>query len=133
MGKRDGLRMRFHNSMRLDESTPGWQDRVIENLASKEKFLGPAADPKYPRFYIHAGQTLTALMPLAAERRGLSKSTYIRRAIAAFVAHDLEQDFAEVLKDGPSLVRYAHRSGYGAKRRVDDGKGHGPWEIEQSE
>lgn len=78
------------------------------------------------------------LLRAAADRRGISASGYVRRAVSAFVAADLglpwEQVCAHVPKPSPpegtmrALPREQHPL-YNPGRWVDDGAGYGSWSV----
>jgi hypothetical protein len=69
------------------------------------------------------------LVNTAATLRGITTAAYIRRAIAAFVAADLDMALADVAELTPAASRRGTRPSPGAGRRVtaDNGKGFGPW------
>ncbi len=82
---------------------------------------------------------LNALLVKAAAARGMSMSGYARRALCAFLAHDLGMDFAEVCalvpKPAPAgQVAWGRLSGEAHPgkhpgRWADDGLGYGTWEV----
>lgn len=132
MPKRDGLRADMRNKLKLEESTPGWQEKVLERTRQ-----GASSDPKqkYKKkhgndLYLHAGVKLKSLLNLASEKRGVSRSTYARRAMAAFIAHDLGLEPEDVLKDGPRPCGWGETGADVTKAPGDDLSGYGPWRLD---
>lgn len=72
------------------------------------------------RFQMSAGPRFTRYLADAAALRGLTTVAYVRRAVAAFIAADLDIPFTEVISDTP------HPKGQSVAR-YDDGAGHGSW------
>lgn len=64
----------------------------------------------------------------AAEMRGISIRSYLRRALLSFVAYDLGKDVVEMLSDEPA--QRLKSEGPKTNRRVG-GEGHGNWRIER--
>ena len=69
------------------------------------------------------------LVHTAATLRGITTAGYIRRAIAAFVAADLDMDLADVTVLTPKATRRGTSAHPTGTQRVtaDDGRGFGPW------
>jgi hypothetical protein len=74
------------------------------------------------RFQMTVGPRYTTLLADAAAHRGLSTTSYIRRAVAAFIAHDLGMEFTEVVADTPHVQGPSHG-------KWDDGTGYGQWRV----
>ena len=136
MPKRDGLRTKLSTELKMDESTPGWQDAVMKRLEeramARKKPLGREAN--YYRFKLITGKSLPGLLRMAAEKRGISLQGYMRRALAAFVAYDLGLDMTKVLEDGPATLAWGRTGGKvldenGNVITQEDGKGYGQWVI----
>lgn len=78
-----------------------------------------------------------ALVRHAAEGRGMGVNGYARRAVAAFVAHDLGLPFEEVCSHFASPYRAGQMLRKDDERSVhlrkgptqDDGKGFGSWKV----
>jgi hypothetical protein len=78
------------------------------------------------RFNIEITPGILPLLKRAAAARGVSPTSYIRRAMLSFIAHDLNKPFEAVLQHDPRV------SGPGSTRAVVDLEGNigGSWEIE---
>jgi len=72
------------------------------------------------RVQITVGQRYLLALARAADRRGMSATAYMRRAVAAFIAADTDIPITDLLRDVP------HPSGPAAGK-FDDGTGHGSW------
>lgn len=99
-----------------DVDRPDWQERLKDTLG----------DTTIPRYLIQArvDDAYRPLIMRAARKRGLRPSAYVRRAVMAFVAHDLDIDFLELSQDEPPIE---DRDGLPPRRFR--GKGFGPWRI----
>lgn len=88
------------------------------------------------------------MLGAAAEKRGMSASAYARRALCAFIAHDLDLPFDSVTKFCPSVEdpdNLIAKQGKGTAKRTksggkiygggsipltrDDGLGYGTWAV----
>jgi hypothetical protein len=102
-----------------------WRARVLSEVAGTLK-KGARRGTRVSRLSIEIppGQ-LIHLLGLAAQRRGTSPTGYIRRAMLAFIAHDLGIPFRTVVGSDPRF------SPPGARHPIHDpeGKLGGPWEI----
>lgn len=99
----------------------GWQQRAVSGINKS----------RYSKQQVQAGMTFWITVRRAASRRGLSLPAYMRRASAAFAAHDLGEDFKEILSDSahPDWVnRKDPQTGHWIKT-FDDGEGYGSWEV----
>lgn len=91
---------------------------------------------------------LRLMLGAAAEKRGMSASAYARRAICAFIAHDLDLPYESVTKFCPSVEdpeNLAAKQAKGTAKRTknggklyrgagipvtrDDGLGYGTWAV----
>lgn len=102
----------------------GWEYRAVHGIDK----------PDYTRGYYQAGLTFFSALRQAARVRGISGGAYLRRAVAAFAAHDLGVEFEDILKDSPSPDWNNHRGEVNGKKQVwvreyDDGSGYGTWEV----
>lgn len=104
---------------------PGWQDRLTEKV--NEQSRGRNSSP----FEIRMSFEMRRLLRLAAEARGIPSGAYARRAIAAFVAADLDLDYAAVCKLLPAIepVVDGKRVARGERQGPDDGAGYGTWRV----
>jgi hypothetical protein len=93
-----------------------WHDHIAQAAASG------------PRDRISLGlnyqRSAAGLVIEAARRRNLSITAYARRALLAFVCHDLDVPWEDVMRDEPGIW---HRQSEPPEAR--GGKGHGPWKI----
>lgn len=67
------------------------------------------------------------LLDQVAKMRGMSQSAYARRAIVAFIVHDLGLDWYEHNQNEIPIAPYGGR-GYHSMSM--DGQGYGDWEIQ---
>ena len=108
-----------------DRSSPGWRERLladVEALPLQTRRRGKHAG----RLNIEITPGILPLLRRAAAARGVSPTSYIRRAMLSFIAHDLNRPLEAVLAHDPRV------SGPGSTRAVADpeGKIGGSWEIE---
>lgn len=66
------------------------------------------------------------LIQRAAAQRGVATASYIRRAVLAMVAHDLQMPLEEVLEHDP---RVAAMDSIGSGVSEPEGQLFGPWRI----
>lgn len=129
MPKRDGLRTELRTMGHLTKSKPGWEDRILDKVFSR-KLARANHDLKWGReLNVTAGKTLKAAVGEAAEKRGMSRTSYMRRAIAAFVAHDLGTTPAKLLEDGPRAAPSGTTLPPKDAPPEDGVTGFGPWKI----
>lgn len=116
--------------MRGDTSRAGWQQRAVHGVGvtsgereRKKKVLTVGANVPWQ---------FKALISMAAKRRGISISGYVRRALAAFVASDLEMSYEDVLREfpypapsGASGAQWVHNDL--TPQDFDNGEGYGDW------
>ena len=108
-----------------DTSTPGWADRLRADVEAIP--LGTRRRGKHAgRFNIEITPGILPLLHRAAAARGVSPTSYIRRAMLAFIAYDLNRPLEAVLEHDPRV------SGPKQTRAVLDPEGNigGSWEIE---
>ena len=114
-----------------DPSVPGWQRRAFERVKSRQKGSKRHTE-RQDGVRTVWDVPFRVLLDEAANRRGISMAGYCRRAIAAFVAHDLGLESKEAAKYMP--VPSAYRVGHGHGNIVkteDDLKGYGKWVIRE--
>lgn len=121
-----------------DDRTPGWEARTNERVRQSEADRMRKNKAKRDvQARLEWDLEMQILLRLAAEKRGMPTTAYARRAIAAFVASDLDLPFEEVcglfaapFKPGEMLradVPNSRRETRGKTR--DDGKGYGSWAV----
>lgn len=108
-----------------DTSSPGWADRLradVEALPLGTRRRGRHAG----RYNIEVTPGVLPLLKRAAAARGVAPTTYIRRAMLAFIAHDLNKPLEALLVLDPRVT------GPKSTRVVEDPEGEigGSWEIE---
>ena len=117
-----------------DLSEPGWQERLIAKVNEHQRTrLKGRRHYATPLRSCHLDVThsveFAVLMREAAALRGMPAVSYARRAVAAFVAHDLgvplERLFPLLPRVTPPGKAYTEFIS-----TPDDGQGHGDWKIE---
>jgi hypothetical protein len=110
-----------------DRETPGWQSRLVDQVFADQGRRRPLTC-----LQVAMGFELRALIRAAAEHRGMGTSAYVRRAVAAFVAADLDLPYGYVCSLAPPVRpdRSHGRRGkepgtHGTDR--DTGTGYGHW------
>jgi len=92
-----------------------------------------AKEVERDRDHKHGGQLTNVRLPLdmqalmdeAARGRGISRNSYMRRAIMAMVVHDLGLDWETVMANEPGVFDWERSAGIQRLR----GRGYGPWRI----
>jgi hypothetical protein len=117
-----------------DDSTPGWEERVKARAAKKSEEIIRRKKKRAGMLYIDVDPEFVLLVTHAARERGMPRAAYIRRAVAAFIAHDLDVPVEEVLEFCPAVAPHGQPltkdSGLrdGGRSR-DDGTGYGSWKV----
>lgn len=111
-----------------DASRPGWQERVIEGISEPPK----GKSNKMLSVGANVSWQFKALLSMAAKRRGISIAGYVRRALAAFIATDLEMSLEDVLKEASFPSPYGVANGQWMRDDIapgdhDTGEGYGDW------
>lgn len=123
---------------------PDWRAKVSEAVEANE------GKRRRPMMSFNVQIEMRVMLGAAAESRGMSSAAYARRAIAAFIAHDLGIPFESVTKFAPAVIDpenigekqaravAARRTKTGGALRVgkvamelsfDDGQGYGTWAV----
>lgn len=98
---------------------PEWKDRVRKRLP------GPADG----RLAFRINPEFVVLLAKAARLRGMTSAAYSRRAVAAFIANDLQVPFEDICTYTPRVNgRQVTQDGRRFWPR-DDGQGYGNWEV----
>jgi len=114
-----------------DVSTPGWQDAALARVLRRQKKTKRHTERK-SGVLATFDDPFRVLLDEACERRNISMAGYARRAIGAFVAHDLGLPLSAVLKHMARPTDYRQDAGAGRPTRTeDDGRGKGAWFIEE--
>lgn len=109
-------------------SVPGWQERAIERVRARQKETRRAYERKNG-LYLFFDDPLRVLLDEACMRRNISLTGYCRRALVAFLAHDLGMPIGEVAKHAAVPAAYGATGGGRLTRTQDNAKGQGPWQI----
>lgn len=96
----------------------GWEQRVKENALGRKR----------KSFTIRTSWDFVTLVNKAARMRGMTSSAYARRAVAAFIANDLQMPFEDVCKTMPP-VQALHINLLRKASPPDNGQGYGEWEV----
>lgn len=98
------------------DDRPEWQQRLEQSID----------DANLPRYLIQARipEEYRPLIVRAAVKRGIPPSAYIRRALLAFVAHDLDIDFLELAIAEPAITESPN-----LPPKRFRGRGFGSWKI----
>lgn len=126
--------MANHSRERLqgftDRSDPDWKQNLLERLGQSAATKGRSAQHRRSwSTQVFADTEFGLMVKEAARGRGLSISSYIRRAIGAKVAEDLGLEFSQVMSHCARAVPFDSTGpGWNNRQRTyDDGAGHGRW------
>lgn len=114
-----------------DPSEPGWQERAVARVKARQRQSKRHTER---RDGVRAVWDLPfrAFLDEAARRRGLSMAGYCRRAIAAFVEHDLGLSTGDGAQHMPVPTGYRVHNGHGTTIKThDDLRGYGKWVIRE--
>lgn len=126
MPKRDGLRTEFRH--KGPKSEEGWRQKALDRVLNKDLRTNPNKKKHGNSLYMLVGWRLKELLNVAAQKRGSSKSTYMRRAIAGYIAYDLDMDIVDVLEDGPRPCAWGSQGAYETDP-PEDLRHYGDWRI----
>ena len=112
------------------DEDPEWMENAIARVRARQKKTRVSTQRNNPTC-ISYDDPFRVLLNEAADRRDISLSAYIRRATAAFIAHDLGMPFTEVVRHtAKPKARNPEQMSFPDGRTFDDGCGMGPWLIE---
>lgn len=112
-----------------DQSQEGWQRRAFERVKNRQK-VSTRYRERLDGVRAVWDTQFRPFLDEAARRRGMSMAGYCRRAICAFVAHDLGIEPTELSKMMTVPAPYQTHGGTFASKRVDDDMaGYGKWII----
>jgi len=110
------------------DEDPNWMENALERVRARQKGQKPAKSRKSGT-WVYYDPPFRVLLDEAAKRRGIGMAGYIRRAVAAFIAHDLGLSFTEVTGH---LAKPKHVDERVPPGKInDDGKGYGAWLIQE--
>jgi len=112
------------------DEDPEWRENALARVRARQRKTRVSTKRNNPTC-ISYDDPFRVFLNEAADRRDISISAYIRRATAAFIAHDLGLPFTEVVRHtampkprNPVQMEFPKGLSY------DDGRGMGPWLIE---
>jgi len=120
---------------KADGREEGWEGRLLTRVNEAEADrLNRRGRKRDVQLRTEWDIEMQALLRMAAEKRGITPTGYARRAIAAFVAHDLDLPFEELcgffaypMAPGKVMTDEGVRLKKG--RTKDDGQGFGSWQV----
>lgn len=98
---------------------PDWKERTLSHERPPERMT---------RLGVRVTGEFLILLNRAARRRGISNSAYVRRAVSAFIAQELQMPFEDVCATSPG-VEHVKFTNKGVVWPRDDGRGYGKWEV----
>lgn len=109
-------------------SEPGWEERAIAAVRARQVKTGRSSERKNG-IWTFFDDPLRVMLDEACFRRNISLTGYVRRALMAFIAYDLDLPLQEVTQHGAQPRPYGGPGVGKIKRTQDDGLGMGPWDI----
>jgi hypothetical protein len=111
------------------DEDPLWMENALARVRERQR-ANKQDRRRTNGTYVFYDDPFRVYLDEAARRRGMAMSAYIRRATAAFMAHDLGVPFTEIVKHTAQPATADNKSKPGTPRSHDDGRGMGPWLIE---
>jgi hypothetical protein len=98
----------------------------VEGKADRSQMRGRSPLQQIPVSY-----PWKSLLRRAAEARGMSAAAYARRAVSAFIAHDLGLTLEEVVRTTPAVLTPQQKAEAARNRQSpkDNGQGYGQWTV----
>lgn len=112
-----------------DPSEAGWQMRALQRVQERQAKSTRSSSRKNG-MYLFFDDPFRVLLDEACMRRDISLSGYGRRAVGAFIAHDLGIPLTDVLQHVAYPNPYQAAPGNRTGRTSDNGTDHGAWLIE---
>ncbi|UOK18331.1 ribbon-helix-helix DNA binding domain protein [Arthrobacter phage BruhMoment] len=109
-------------------SEPGWQQRAIDAVKRRQHKTRRHNERKNG-LYLFFDDPLRVYLDEACFRRNISLTGYARRAMVAFIAHDLGLPIEEVAQHSAVPADYGATGGGRLTRTQDTGRTKGPWRI----
>lgn len=109
-------------------SKEGWRERAIQRVRDRQH-KQRRHNERSNGMYLFFDDEMRVLLDEACMRRDISLTGYGRRAMVAFIAHDLGLPLEEVAKYAAVPTGYGATGGGRLKRTHDDGRGKGLWRI----
>ena len=125
--------MANHDRFRLQgfaapPSKDGWRERAIARVRDRQR-NSSRRNERTNGMYLFFDDEMRVLLDEACMRRDISLTGYGRRAMIAFIAHDLGLELEEVARHGAVPAGYGATGGGRLKRTHDTGRGKGLWRI----
>lgn len=105
-----------------------WQDVVMAQLGQRhqKKARGPAPYPGSFRrdlipLHFHCAREFIGFIDKAARKRDVNRSSYVRRAIAVAIAHDLGMNIRDLLYHSPAIGAFGKHQYYRGHRDTAEG------------
>lgn len=111
-----------------DPSVPGWQERAIARVRQRQRKSKRSTERKNG-MYLFFDDEMRVLLDEACARRDISLTGYGRRAMIAFIAHDLGMELEDVARYAAEPAGYGAGGGGRLVRTQDTGIGKGLWRI----
>lgn len=112
-----------------DPSIPGWKERALGRVAERAQPSRRRNAGRTNGMYLLFDDGLRPLLDEACLRRNISLTGYGRRAMIAFIAHDLGLDIEEVAQYAAVPAGYGEGGSGRPERTKDTGRTKGPWII----
>lgn len=111
-----------------DPQDPDWAKNALARVEARQRKSSRSSSRKNG-LYVFFDDPFRTLLDEAAERRDISLGGYGRRAMGAFIAHDLGIPLPEVLRHSAFPAAYQRGTGGKVSRTNDTGEGKGLWII----
>jgi hypothetical protein len=115
---------------RGDRVAADWRETVMGRVEAKARVrAGRNGHIRGARLYLNVGLGFNEALGRAAKARGISRVGYLRRAVGAFLAADLGEDFAELMAQCPAPTPFTRERAWVTYGGDDDGSGYGTWVV----
>lgn len=111
-----------------DPSVPGWREAAIARVQQRQHKMR-RHNERTNGMYLFFDDEMRVLLDEACRRRDISLTGYGRRAMIAFIAHDLGMELEDVAQHAAEPAGYGATGGGRLKRTRDNGIGRGLWRI----
>lgn len=115
---------------RADRVANDWRETILQRVDAKaRKARHSNGRIRDARIQINVGLGFTKALNEAARRRGISRVGYLRRAVGAFLAADLDLDYADIMSTCPVPAPWTPQRAWVTAAGDDDGVGFGTWHV----
>lgn len=125
MANRDPFRLQGFTAV---PSKDGWREAAIARVKDRAH-ASRRRNERRNGMYLLFDDELRVLLDEACLRRNISLTGYGRRAMIAFIAHDLGMELDEVAQHAAIPTGYGETGGGRLTRTRDNGLGKGLWRI----